>query len=84
MSLFVYIIRSYIFPNKVVDLSQPLNDRDLQVKALLILEEVQRAVKRQKHSNYYTVRNTFQRLKKRTTQLIYAHHHVCPTVSQSC
>ena len=76
MSLFVSIIRSYIFPNKVVDLSQPLNDRDLQVKGLLILEEVQRAMKRQKHLNCYTLCSTFRRLKKRTTQLIHAHHHV--------
>ena len=27
--LFVSIIRSYVFLNKVVDLSQPLKDRDL-------------------------------------------------------
>jgi len=72
----VSIIRHCFLPNKVVDFSQPLDDRDLQVKALLILEEVQRAMKRQKHSNYYTVRNTFRRLKKRTAQLMHAHHHI--------
>lgn len=41
-----------------------LKDHELQVKSLLILEEVQRAIKKKKHGKYSSVRKTLRRFKK--------------------
>lgn len=68
-------------PYKVVDLSQELRDNELQVKSLLILEEVQRAIKKQKHSRYNSVRRTLRRFKRTSLRsLLPVHtHHTLPT-----
>ena len=68
-----HFIISFI-PYKVVDLAQILGDHELQVKSLLILEEVQRAMKKQKHSRYNSVRKSLRRFKKRSLRSLLPAH----------
>lgn len=64
-----------------MDLSQNLRDNELQVKSLLLLDEVQRAMKKQKSSRYSSIRKTFRRLKKGSLRLVYTRHSL-PTKQQ--
>ena len=47
-----------------MDLSQILRDHELQVKSLLILEEIQTAIKKCKHSRYGSMCSSLQRFKR--------------------
>ena len=47
-----------------MDLSQILRDHELQVKSLLILEEIQTAIKKRKHSRYGSMRSSLRRFKR--------------------
>ena len=61
----ILCLYSIIFiPYKVVDLSQILRDRELQVKSMLILEEIQTAIKKRKHSRYGSMRSSLRRFKR--------------------
>lgn len=65
-------------------MAQILRDHELQVKSLLILEEVQRAIKKQKHSRYSSVRKSLRRFKKRSLRSLLPTHtqHSVPTKQQ--
>ena len=65
VSLILCLYSIIIFiPYKVVDLSQILRDHELQVKSLLIFEEIQTASKKCKHSRYGSMRSSLQRFKR--------------------
>ena len=63
-----------LIPYKVVDLSQILRDHELQVKSLLILEEIQTAIKKRKHSRYGSMRGSLRRFKRSSLKSMLPMH----------